>query len=264
MAVPALQKPFASYSNIVLSGSGKQGVLKKFPDGSYEIILGALAAYGNGGWIYDENSGRSYIENDREFLAELNGGRLKGEWGHPRREAGMTDQDWFVRINEIREDNTCCAFTKIDLSMDLIKDEKGRRVVGIIGRVKPSGKQAGEFRDMLEDPEQDTPFSIRSFARKDFNTMRKHINKIITWDYVTTPGIAVASKYNTPSLESKQDVKLLLDEAEFNLTSLRGQFINPANDASMESNNHHIALIDRMIEQARVDTKIWVPQSLSW
>jgi len=264
MAEAARQQPFASYSNIVLSGTGKEGVLKKFPDGSYELLLGALAAYGNGNWLYDENSGRSYIENDKEFLAELNGGRLKGEWGHPRRPAGMSDQDWFVRINEIYEDNTCVQFSKIDLSMDVITDEKGRRVVGIIGRLKPSGKQASSFRDMLENPEEDTPFSIRCFARKDFNSMRKHINKIVTWDYVTTPGIAVASKYNTPSLESKSHVSQVLDEAEFQLAGLRQGFYDPANDASFESNAKHIQLIDRMIETDRTAGKIWVPNSLKW
>jgi len=264
MAQPALQQPFASYSNIVLSGSGKNGILKKCGNGYYEILLGALAAYGNGNWMYDENSGRNYIENDREFLAELQGGRLKGEWGHPRRPAGMSDQEWFIRINEIYEDNTCCTFGGIDLSMDLIKDDKGRRVVGIVGKVKPSGKQAASFRDMLENPEEDVPFSIRCFARKDFNSMRKHINKIVTWDYVTTPGIQVASKYNTPSLESKLNVSQMLDEAEFSLNGLKEGFQNAANDASMESNVKHIQLIDRMIETERTAGKIWVPASLKW
>ena len=264
MAAPALQQPFASYSNIVLSGSGKQGILKKLDNGYYELILGALAAYGNGNWLYDEGSGKQYIENDREFLAELQGGRLKGEWGHPRRPAGMSDQDWFVRINEIYEDNTCVTFRNVSLSMDIIKDEKGRRVVGIIGQVKPSGKQARSFQDMLENPEEDTPFSIRCFARKDFGNMRKHINKIVTWDYVTQPGIAVASKYNTPSLESKFQVDRMLDEAEFSLNGLKQGFQNPANDASMESYAPHIQLIDRMIETERTAGKIWVPNSLSW
>lgn len=264
MAGVALQQPFASYSNIVLSGSGKQGILKKLDGGYYEIILGALAAYGNGNWLYDEASGRQYMENDREFLAELRGGRIKGEWGHPRRPQGMSDQDWFVRINEIYEDNTCVAFRDISLSMDLIKDDKGRRVVGIIGQIKPSGKQARSFQDMLENPDEDTPFSIRCFARKDFRTMHKHINKIVTWDYVTQPGIAVASKYNTPSLESKHDISHMLDEAEFSLNGLKDGFQNPANEASFESNRPHIQLIERMIETERTAGKIWVPNSLKW
>ena len=266
MAMPALATPFASYSNIALSGSGKQGVLKKLPNGYYEIILGALAAYGNGGWIYDEAEGKAYIENDREFLDRLQGGRLKGEWGHPRRPVGMSDQDWFVRINEVYENNTCVAIRQVDLSMEMIKDDKGRRIIGIIGQVKPSGTHARQFEDMLLNPEEDTPFSIRCFARKNFGTMRKYINKIVTWDAVTEPGIAAASKYNTPSLECKETVGKMLDEAEFNLLNIRNGLDQPANEASMESFASHIKTIERFIEQDRLaqQGRIFVPRSLGW
>lgn len=252
----------ASYGNIALPSSGKQGILKVLDKGYYEIILGAFSAFGNGGWLYDLDSARRYVEQDAEFLFALNNGRMSSEWGHPVREAGMTDQEWFVRINEIRESNTCCHIRRIRISMDTVKDEHGRWVAAVIGEICPSGKQASDFRNMLENPHEDVNFSVRSFARKNFSNMTKHITKIVTWDSVRSPGIAVASKYNTPSLESKAHVAQILDTAEFNLQRLRRSFEEPCNDVSFESAAPMIAIIDAMYREQKIHSSL--PNFLSW
>lgn len=251
---------FATYSNVALANTGKEGILKKLDRGYYEIILGAFAAFGNGGWMYDEKTAKSYIESDREFLAELKGGRMYSEWGHPVRAPGMTDPQWFERICSILESNTSSHIRAINLSYNTVTDERGRKVVAVIGEVAPAGKQASSFRDMLENPDMDVPYSIRSFARKEFKTNRKHITKIITWDSVTTPGIAVASKYKTPSLESKQHVSQLLDEAEFNLERLR-QGVGAINDESFE-NQPHVKILTSLYENTK--RSIQVPASFKW
>lgn len=250
-----------SYSNIALASSGKKGLLKELDNGYFEIILGAFAAFGNGGWLYDERTALEYINNDREFLNMIQGGRLRSEWGHPRRLPGMSDQDWFTRICEIYEPNISSHIRRIRTSMDTVKDERGRMVVAIIGEVRPSGPKAQEFRDWLTNPDEDVNYSIRSFARKDFGTMRKHITKIITWDSVFDPGIAVASKYKTPSLESKSAVGGILDEVEFNLERLKQGIHVPMNDASFE-NMPHVQVLNALYEDTR--RHFTMPRSLQW
>lgn len=256
------QQYFATYSNVALQGTLKKGILKQLDNGYYEIILGAFAAFGNGGWIYDEATAMRYIENDRDFLAELKGGRMYSEWGHPVRLPGQSDADWFARICSILETNTSSHIRAIKLSFNTVTDEKGRKVVAVIGEVKPAGYKADEFRLLLENPHADVAYSIRSFARRDFATSRKHITKIITWDSVTTPGIAVASKYNTPSLESK-DVTLILDkvEVEFNLQRLRNNVPEAMNAESFES-MPHVKILNSLYEEHK--RSIQVPATFRW
>jgi hypothetical protein len=254
--------PVTSYSNVALAGSGKQGKLKQLDNGYCEIILGAFGAFGNGGWLYDTASAMRYMENDPEFLRMLQAGRLRSEWGHPRRLPGMSDQDWFVRICEIMENNVSSHIRRVSASLDTVVDERGRKVVAIIGEVRGTGPKSREFNEMLENPDEDVNYSIRCFAKKNFGNMTKSMTKIITWDSVYDPGIAVASKYKTPSLESKQYVGQLLDEAEFNLERLRMGFDACSNDSSFESMAPAVQILNSLYEETRVS--IAVPRSLSW
>lgn len=259
--------PVASYSNIALAGSGKKGILKKLDNNYTEIILGAFAAFGNGGWLYDAKTAMRYIENDREFLALLQNGRLRSEWGHPRRVPGMSDKEWFIRICDIVESNTASQIRRIRVSMDTVKDERGRQVVAVIGEVTPSGPQSGTFARQLENPDEDVNYSIRCFAHRDFSKMTKHINRIITWDNVNDPGIAVASKYQTPSLESKQDVARMLDCAEFNLDRIRAGLTDEAsiNDDSFESVAPYVQVIDSLVAaEAQHRIQVPMPKTLLW
>jgi len=253
--------PVTSYSNIALAGSCKQGILKKLDNGYCEIILGAFAAFGNGGWLYDARTAMRYIEQDRDFLALLQSGRLRSEWGHPRRLPGMTDQDWFIRICEIMENNVSSHIRKISVSMNTVRDERGRMVVAVIGEVRPSGPHEGSFQRMLDNPDEDVNYSIRCFANKNFKMMTKHINRIITWDSVFDPGIKVATKYKTPSLESRA-VTQVLDDVEFNLDQLRQGLLDPANAASFENMSPFVKVLDGLYEDTRVS--IAMPTTLKW
>lgn len=248
------------FSNVLLSQTGKKGVLKQLDGGYYEILLGAFGTTGNGGWFYNTESAMRYVRSDREFLYMLNSGRLRSEYGHPVRTPGMTDAEWFVRVNTIFEPNVSSHIRKIDFSSDLVKDAKGRAVVAIIGQVRPYDDR---FRQQLENPHEDVNYSVRSFAKRDFRNMQKHVTKIITWDSVFDPGIKVASKYSTPSLESGRidfespdDVSIALDSYEFNVAQLKTEMANTAEIGNFESQSDIITVIDRLVERQSTSVSI--------
>jgi hypothetical protein len=93
--------------------------------------------------------------------------------------------------------------------------------------------------------------------------MRKHINRIITWDNVFEPGIGVATKYNTPSMESKSDVCRMLDYAEFNIDRLRHGMSESVNEDSFESVAPFVQILDSLayVENPSI---IAVPKSFGW
>jgi hypothetical protein len=77
-------------------------------------------------------------------------------------------------------------------------------MVSIIGLVKPSGPYGSFLQEQLDDPNQNVSFSIRSLvdlAAGPGGRTNKIITEIITWDYVSEPGISVANKYKAPGLE---------------------------------------------------------------
>lgn len=262
MAAAALAQPqFTTYGNIAIP-TGKNGVLKKLDNNYSEIILGAFGAFGNGEWLYDIDSAMKVFNSDPEFRRIIEAGRLKSEWGHPVREAGMKDPAWFIRICTMLEANVSSHIRRIRPSYDTVIDEKGRKVVALIGEVTGSGPHANSFNRSLDNPHEDVNYSIRCFAEKNFSNQRKYMKKIITWDSVTDPGIACATKYRTPSLESKQQVAMLLDEAEFDLNRIREGLLTPSNDESFENAAPARAIFQSLYQPTK--TSIVMPAAYSW
>lgn len=238
---------FATYSAAVLPSPGKKGILKRLDNKYSEVLIGAVGAAGNGGWIYDERTAIDYMNNNPEFLSMMANRRMRSEWGHPVRAPGLSDPEWFERVCTMLESNWSSHIRKIHLTADLLKDEKGRAVIGIIGEVTPCGPHAVSFERIMDNPDEDLNYSIRSFAKRCFSSYRKHITRIVTFDSVFNPGIAMISKFNTPSMESASpwSVSGLLDEAIFHLPSIREDFSNRcANDDSFEHQQSMIAILD--------------------
>lgn len=190
------------YQCSVLQGINKVGDLKKLDNGYYEVRLGALGAFNSQGWLYSEPEGRQLLEGSGGLMRMLDTARLRGECGHPRYRAGMSQLEWFSRVNDIFEPNVCFHIRRIRLEPGV--DERGRAVTMVIGEVKSSGKESGWFDRQLENRDEDVCFSIRSFTDdKVINGVKtKKLRKIVTWDTVNEPGIAKSSKYGTTSLES--------------------------------------------------------------
>ena len=76
-------------------------------------------------------------------------------------------------------------------------------MIAIMGKVKPFGKYGHILKESLENPKQNTSFSIRSFTDNAFNGqyLKKVLVKIETFDFVGEQGIFIADKYTSPSLE---------------------------------------------------------------
>lgn len=250
---------FASYGNLALINTGKSGSLKKLDNGYHELLLGAIGAVGNGGWVYDEKGCEAYLTRNADFLERLKRGQMKMEWGHPVREPGMSDAVWLARIHTILESNTCAHIRAIHLSRDTLKDKNGRPLVAIVGEIAPWGKQAGEFRMMLENPHGDVNSSVRSFTDNNSRTGRKIFTNVITWDHVTSPGIKETTKYNTPSMEANDMATHCLDQAEFDMGQVRLELMAAANDGSVSLESRDI-LLERMDlmqkEQVQIQQRI--------
>jgi hypothetical protein len=182
----------------------KKGVLVADEDGYYTHPLGGLNVFNSAGEYYTYEGARNLFESSSSFMRKVNSGQLYGENGHPEWTKGMTEDEYLYRYLKVQEDNICHHIAEIWLDMDNVKDASGQTVITIMGKVRPEGKVKHVLEQAIVNPRVNTCFSIRAFTddkRRGGINMRT-LTSVVTFDKVGSPGIATATKYNSPSLES--------------------------------------------------------------
>lgn len=190
-----------------LFGTNKVGDLKKNERGYYTMVIGALNMFNSAGMYYRADAAKQFFEESSSFMRRVKRGALRGEYGHPRREAGMSMQAYYARLLSIHEDKVCCHFASVNLDFENYKDDQGRPIVAIIAEVCPNGPLGHVLEKQLANPQENVCFSIRSFTddKMERGVINRYIKTIVTFDYVNEPGMAVAEKYNSPALEGLED-----------------------------------------------------------
>lgn len=194
-----------SFNCTALVGTNKVGNLKRDADGYYEVVLGALDVYNFSGQFYPAAGAREIFESSSAFVRRVRRAALRCEYGHPKREGGMSMPEYANRLTQIWEHMVCCHIKDVWLETQKVKDANGRTVIAIMGKIKPAATPYGlALEKQLENPHENVCFSIRAVTHDVMVRGRyeKNIKEVITWDYVNEPGIAAANKFSFPSLES--------------------------------------------------------------
>lgn len=185
-------------------GFNKVGLLKQDKDGYVKVVIGALNMFNSSNMYYDYKASKDMFEESSQLMRRVQNKALHGELGHPRREPGMTDNEFRARLLDIYEPNIVCHFRTIELDFTNYKDPEGRTVVAIIGEVCPSGVHANVLERKLANKDENLCFSIRSFTHDwiEGGIIKRKIVRVSTFDLVNEPGISIANKEFAPSLES--------------------------------------------------------------
>ena len=258
----------------------KMALSAKAKDGSLIVLNGLDVAEGKTKTLAQQLKGLGFgnkalvIDGDALNVSFANAsGNLRGEYGHPRYQPGMTMDDFVNRVRDIYEPHVCMHIRKVTVDYTTYRNAQGQPVITIIGEVKPSGPMGPALKEQFENKHEDVCFSIRSLTNDEFSMGRvnKHIKLIVTWDYVNEPGLANAHKWNAPGLESykEDDMKIVVGEA----ASLSEQFILPgqlkamldrqkATGVSMESEGG--VSMESFIEAISTDLTVKRPRSSEW
>lgn len=199
-----------------LQGTNKAGILKADADGYYEMVVGGLNMFNSAGQWYTYEGAKQLFEQSSQFQRRVSRGNLRGEVGHPRKEPGMSDDDFIHRIMEIRETNVCVHFKEIWLDFNRVKGSDGRAVVAIMAKLTPAGPFGESLRKSLENKNENVCFSIRAFTKDYYEggLYKRDLKNIITFDAVVEGGISTANKYDCPSLESYGDVVITKNQLQ--------------------------------------------------
>lgn len=258
------------YEGVILPQSGKKGILKPDATGYYRVILGALNIHNSGQAWYDWEGSKQVFDKSEDLMRRILSNKLYSELGHPKRTPGMGRDDYLQRILTVYETNTCNHIRSIDLKEEVTRAENGKPVIVTYGDVKPFGPMGEVAEESLSSPDINTCFSIRSITfdqRDSWGRLVKKIMEVATWDLVLEPGIAIATKYDNPSLESltRQIVELPLDA--YFLESTQNQMMTSS--LGLESDTAPMRILTRMVDAAkRIDrmstSKIYIPPSAKW
>lgn len=191
------------YNCTSLAGSNKVGNIKPDCNGYYKVVLGAFDFKNSCGENYPFKSAKHLFDSSSSLMRRLRNGQCNGELGHPKKLPGMSYKDYIQRILEVREENVSHHIRSVIVDNSSIKDEFGKNVIAVIGEVKPSGPHGAILKESMENPSENVAFSVRSLVSQSMENgvMQKHMKVLITWDRVNEPGISVANKYESPSLE---------------------------------------------------------------
>lgn len=204
------------YGCTSLLGTNKTGLLRPDGNGYYPMVVGALKMLNSAGEFYDYEQGKQVFDASGQFQRRIERGVVKAEYGHPKKELGMKNHEFASRVLHIDERMVCAHFRDVWLDPQSVKDKSGQSVVAVMASVRPSGPYGGYLKDSIDNKDENVCFSIRAFTEdKMVNGINNRVLKqVITFDYVTEPGMAAAEKYKSPALESFDDTILTRGEFE--------------------------------------------------
>lgn len=197
-----------------LQNTGKKNILKPDENGYYRVVLGGLNIVNSVGEFYTADGNvRSLFSRSSDLMRRIENRNLKGENGHPKQMPGEKKEDYYRRAMTIEETNISHHILSVELDESFGRNNpefKNPDIVGIIGMVCPCGPHGPALKAELDNPMINVNFSIRALSRNSYRSGRtiRTLEHIETWDWVTEPGLAVANKYSSPSLESFVDMTL--------------------------------------------------------
>jgi hypothetical protein len=189
------------YMNSTTVSVDKESIREE--NGVYTMIVGGLNIWSHNGFYYIYSDVSSALFNPGTPLMNSVNGGLEGEHNHPSYIPGTPVEQMMRRHCSV--DKTNVSHTILDISIKdsgINEDKLGRRLYLIVVKLRPSGPKGALLKASLDDPNEDTAFSVRSFSNKytESGIAIKEQKEIITWDWVERPGHPVAKKSATLQL----------------------------------------------------------------
>ena len=253
------------FTETVFTDRNKKGVLTPDSDGYYTLVVGALNSYNSAGEYYTAEGALQLFNNSSHFQRRVKSGALFAELGHPKKTPDMSMEQFYNRVVTIEETNICAHFGEITLDTQFGKKNaelNNPDLIAIIAKVKPAGPKANALQLGLENPKQNVSFSIRGLTENKYVNGRteRRLTNVITFDFVTEPGISIASKQYAPGLEHRIATETMLinevSDITIDKTVLKRILSTNMSTVGMESSHELFKDIIKTLEKRPVSNRL--------
>lgn len=176
-------------------------------DGYFTVVVAVLNTMSRNKCFYDTKAIIDQITNKNTIFNQmLVHGQLYGEFGHPPHDADIS------RIEIIDEKSKSHHFRKVWCG-----EESNEGDIPIYAEIRPCGTEWGHaLLDSLLNKWENTAFSLRSLMKTSWDNARncqyRTIIRLVTFDYVNTPGFLKASLRYAPATEGIIGRELFIDD----------------------------------------------------
>ena len=229
--------------------------IEKDAEGYYKVRLGAFNVFNSSGAFYTAKGIEDLINNPNSFFRRrIKKGYLLGEMDHPKFISGMSMAEFMNRNAGYDMNNVAFHIKEVELQNT---DDKCNiagnygNVVIVLGWIKPSGPKGEFLREALETKDRNVAFSVRSLSRDEVvnGIVIKHTTAILTWDWVTEPGINNANTFdmlnekniNTESVNNM----LTLNIKESDIADM----VNVKTAVNQEANSEDIKILSNSLKR---------------
>lgn len=250
------------FTETVFTDRGKKGLLKPDADGYYTVVVGALNAYNSVEEYYTAEGALELFEGSSQLMRRIKNGALYAELGHPKRAPGTTIEQFYQRVVSIEETNICGHFSEIWLDFNYGKNNpqlNNPNMIAILAKVKPAGPKAQALQLALDNPKQNSAFSIRGLTdnRTVGGQTLRRLTAIVTFDHVTEGGINIADKAFSPAIESYSEGKLVeVLDTVVDKAALRRALSSTQGSIGMESNAGLFSDILKTIDRQKTSNRL--------
>lgn len=192
-----------------LANKGRKGILKPDSSGYYTTVIGGLNAVNSAGHWYSDAARYLFAGTDGKSILQrrIKDGNLKGEAGHPKPLPNMSNDDFKYRLLTVEEKSVSHHIRRIILDDEFGKNNpeyNNPKMIGIIAEIKPAGPYGPALQAAFDNPDENVCFSIRGFTDDTISGGRRvrTLFEVVTFDWVTEPGISSATKWDSPACES--------------------------------------------------------------
>ena len=179
-------------------------------NGWYHVILGGFNILNKDGIYYDVEGVEEMLRNPNHLICQrLEAGNLYGEMEHPLITPSMTGDQIINNNLKISGEKVSHVIRQIEL-IPIDNRQKmnpyNKPIYVVTAWIKPTGPFGHLLKESLDDPYQNTSFSVRSLVDNVIDSNGQMVRKmvtLITWDWVKEPGIRIADKSSAVSFNGK-------------------------------------------------------------
>lgn len=207
--------------------------------GCYKVIAGGLGVVNSEGHYFPATREiRELFSRSSTINRSASKNVLKGEADHPKKMVGESKDSFSFRFMSVSTDRVAFLIRAVEILDATPMSGQNNLVYPIALAIEPIGVFGDALKSDLDNPNSNTSFSIRCLSKRGTDNsgrVTRSIFHVITWDWVTEPGINISDKKHAVEMSSRTTEMYSSEELMDIIDSMSND------DMTMESSSNRLS-----------------------